>query len=478
MNIKSIVSLLVICVFCFSCTSNEQSDANKNSNMNIEFVGNYPPEETAIVTLKLEGKTLPGTPKVVDANDTTSAFFEQMGSSEEIKQMTKNIWIAALKSGDSYVIGWIVEDNKMFGYCSEPFVAKNGLDVTFSPGMPSTLEYDISKPKEGVDVVPAILVVSRKATNDGKLAVMDYITKIIEKPKVEKIEGLAQGTFQIWAQSLQAEKIIDSRKQFLYDKRFIEIEEGKSNRVEAEFPLFDTTVEDGDITINGLAYNSAGEPIAAETIKLIPIDKNAPRFDLYYPEIISDSNGHFEFKGVQPDINVLIKTVGGSTNLIPKYMAKNMNLWVELLVGKLNQQIFIDYAIPEFQVDWKDGQSGSILELFGKIAVINVWSSTYPPSMENLAKFNSLAQEYKNNENIVFVAMSTDYSRSSWENAVNKMNFEALRHCWYKIDNDLALNRPVPYSIIFDKKNIVHSEGVNLDIRAELEKVIEASKKE
>jgi len=74
--------------------------------------------------------------------------------------------------------------------------------------------------------------------------------------------------------------------------------------------------------------------------------------------------------------------------------------------------------------------------------------------------------------------MSVDYSRSNWEEALKKMNFDRLRHCWYIIDNDLALNRPIPYSIIFDKKNIVHAEGVNLDIREELKKVIETSKKE
>ena len=238
--------------------------------------------------------------------------------------MTNNIWIAALKAGDSYVIGWIADDNKMFGYCSESFVAKNGLDVTFSPGMPATLEYDISKSKEGVDVFPAIFLLSRKAVKDGKLAMIDFgVVQKIEGPKVVKIEGLAQGTFQIRAQSLQAEDNIDSRKQFLNDKRFIEIKPGKNNLIEAEFPLFDTTVEDGDLTIKGLVYNSAGEPLANETIKLIPIKVNAPRFDLYYPEFISDSNGYFEFKGVSPDINVLIKTVGGSTNLIPKDMVKN-----------------------------------------------------------------------------------------------------------------------------------------------------------
>ncbi len=471
MNIKSIVTLLLICVFCFSCTSTEKS----TENVNLKIDSKYTPEETAIVTLKLEGPTLKGTPKVVEANDTSSAFFEKIGTSEDVRKMSNNIWIAVLKSGESYVIGWIVKNNKMFGYCSEPFVAKNGLDVTFSPGMPVTLEYDISKPEEGVDVFPAILLVSRKATTNGKLAIMDFTTKIIKEPKVENIEGLARGTFQIQAQSLQAEINIDSRKVFLYDKRFIEIEQEKVQRVKAEFPLLDTTVEDGDVNIKGVAFNTAGEPLSNEIIKLIPIQDNAPRFDLYYPEVTTDAQGHFEFKGVRPDTNVLIKTVGGSTNLLPKYLTKNMNLWVEFLVGKLNQQIFADYAIPEFMVEWKDGQSESILGLFGKTAVIKTWSSSYPPSIEALSEFNSLAREYKDNENIVFVTMNVDYKRSNWDEAVKKLNYDGLRHCWYKIDNNLALNRPVPYAIIFDKKNMVHAEGVNLDIREELKKVIEAS---
>ncbi|MBN2589749.1 MAG: redoxin domain-containing protein [Sedimentisphaerales bacterium] len=479
MNIKTLVYLCLICLFCFSCTPKEKSPTN----LDIKIESKYSPEETAIVTLKLEGETLPGIPKVVAANDTTCAFFENIGSSEEVKQVpgTDNIWIAVLKSGESYVIGWIVKDNKLFGYCSDPFEAKNGLDVTFSPGMPVTLEYDISKPKEGIDVFPGVLMLSKKAMRNGKLALMDFgVVKRIEEPKVIKVEGLAKGTFQLWAQSLQAKENIDARSQFLYDKRFIEIEQGKANRLEAEFPLLDTTVEDGDVTIKGVTYNSAGEPLSNEIIKLIPINDEGPRFDLYYPEATSDSNGNFEFKGVQPDINVLIKNVGGSINLLPKYLKKDSTLWIDFIIGKLNEKIFVEYAIPDFKVHWKDGQSGSIQELWGKIAVIEAWSSSYPPSREKISKLNSLAEEYKDNEDIVFVAMSTDCNRSKWEEAVEKSGLNTLRHCIYDIDNDLAFNKPVPYAIIFDKKNIVHIEDVDMDIdiRAELEKVIEASKEE
>ena len=481
MKTKTLVSLLLICSFVFSCTPTEKSTTSINTDTKIEIPGIYPPEETAIVTLKLEGKTLPGTPKVVPADNTTLAFFEKMGTSEFVEKVsgTENIWVAAVKSGETYVIGWIVEDNKMFGYCSEPFVAKTGLDVTFSPGMPVTLEYDISKPKEGIDVFPAVLILSRKAEKDGKLATLDHIVRKIEGPKVEKIEGLAQGTFQLWVQSLKANDNRVNRKQFLDDKRFIEIEQKKVNHIEAEFPLLDTTVEDGDVTIKGIVYNSAGEPLSDETIKLIPLNDEGPRFDLYYPDANSDSSGSFEFKGVCPNINVLVKGAGGSINLAPKYLAKDSTLWLDFLLGRLNQQIFVDFAIPEFTVQWKNEESGSILELFGKTAVIYFWSSLYSPSMETLSELNSLAQEYKDNEDIVFVAVSTDYSRSNWEDAVNKSNLNELRHGWYDLEeNDIALNKPIPYFMIIDEKTILRSEGNNIDFRAELKKVIEASEEE
>jgi thiol-disulfide isomerase/thioredoxin len=130
------------------------------------------------------------------------------------------------------------------------------------------------------------------------------------------------------------------------------------------------------------------------------------------------------------------------------------------------------------KVIWDDGQSASIQELWGKIAVVKVWSSWCSASREALAEFNLLAQEYKDNEDIVFVAMSTDYSRNNWEKAVNDSGLNALRHCWYDMENKLGFNRPVPYSIIFDKKNIVHADGINVDIRSELKKVIEASKEQ
>ncbi|MBN1975704.1 MAG: thioredoxin family protein [Sedimentisphaerales bacterium] len=475
MNFRIVVSLLLICIFSFSCTSRQKSPGD----INIEIGDNVDPNTVAIVTLKLEGKTLPGTLKVVSAEDTTAAFFERIGSAEDTRKVKKDTWVTVLTSGKSYVIGWIVKDNKMFGYCSEPFVAQNGLKVSFSPGLPASLEYDLSKPEEGVNVFPVILLLSRKAVKNGEISLMSWgEPEMIEEPKVIKIDKLAQGSFQLYAQAIKGEEYLDSRMRFLYDKRFIEIEPGINNCIEAQYPVLDDTVEDGDVTIKGMAYNSAGEILPNETIRLIPLNGNNPRHDLYYPDAVTDSNGSFEFKGIRPDIAVLIKNDNASIKLPQNCMTKNASLWVDMLVGKLNMQFYAGYSVTEkIIVDWKDGRKSDLMELYDKIIVANVWSSWCEPSQKSLDELNTIAQEFKDNNDVVFAAISLDAGRTVWEDTVNKSGLNALRHCWFdREENPLAFNRTIPYSMIIDKKGIVSAEGNGIDIRAELKKAIEASK--
>ena len=114
-------------------------------------------------------------------------------------------------------------------------------------------------------------------------------------------------------------------------------------------------------------------------------------------------------------------------------------------------------------------------DMYGKTAVVDVWTSWCEPCQKSLAEFNALAQEYKDNEDVVFVAMSVEASRADWENAVNKSGLSSIRHCWYDLKNPVAFNRPIPYFMIIDKKGILRAQGDNLDIRDELKKVLEAS---
>ena len=58
--------------------------------------------------------------------------------------------------------------------------------------------------------------------------------------------------------------------------------------------------------------------------------------DLYYPETVTDSDGNFEFKGVSPDIQVLIQAAEGSIPFGQGLLTKNATLWVDFFNGKLN----------------------------------------------------------------------------------------------------------------------------------------------
>ncbi len=308
MNIRIIISLFLVCVLFMSCAP---KPASQSSGFQLNIEGDVDPNTLAIVALELEGKTLPGEPKVVSADDTSAAFLDRMGSAEYIQQVGDDEWVAVLTPDQSYVIGWITEDKKMFGYCSEPFVAKNNLEVTFSPGMPVSLEYDLTKLEDGVVVFPAYFLIYRKGHKNGNTALISWgADRSVESPEVVKVDGLAPGTYRIFAQAANAEECVGSRKRFLYDKHDIEVKRDQDNHFYAEYPLLDTKVEDGDVTIKGRAHNSVGEALANETIKLIPIDGTAKRFDLYYPDANTDANGNFEFKGIRPDTSVAVDCVG------------------------------------------------------------------------------------------------------------------------------------------------------------------------
>jgi thiol-disulfide isomerase/thioredoxin len=157
-------------------------------------------------------------------------------------------------------------------------------------------------------------------------------------------------------------------------------------------------------------------------------------------------------------------------------ITKGASLWIDFLVGVPNIRLGTNYPVPEFNIIWKTGQTGKLVDLYGKIVVVDVWASWCAPCQKSLPEFNSLAQEFKNNRDVVFIALSIDSNKTDWEKAVDKAGWDALQHGWYDRENTIAFNKPIPYSMIIDKNGILCAEGNGLDIRTELKKVIEASK--
>jgi len=472
-------SLLLISVFSLSCSTEPEPAPEPTPIPQIKIEGNFDPNSIAVVTLRLEGKTFPGTPKVVSADDAVSALFERMGVAAELRPIGDNndTWIGIFEPGDSYVIGWIVEDNEMFRYCSEPFVASHGLVVTFSPGMPVSFEYEINDIPDDVQVFPAYILLPIKTTQGGRNTFVSFgIQEKIEKPGVVRITGLAPGTYQLLAQTIDMEEYMKTRTQFLYDKREIDIKVGSKNQFKAIYPEVDTTVKEGDVTIYGILYNDVGEVQSNEPVQLIPYNDAGPLPDLYYPDAITDSDGRFEFKGVRPNMNVLVKYGWAGISLREEYMKENAAFWLDLMYTPSIIPLVVGNAVQEFVINWEDGRTGKLADFHGKIVVMSLWASWCPPSREAISELNSLASEFSDNEDIVFISLSVDPARQTWEQAMNKTNWKALRNGWFDKGQEQeppGFNRPIPYSLILDKKNILAAAGDQLDISQELKKIIE-----
>jgi len=113
MNLRTFSYLIFILIISFGCSPKPKTTPVTQDSFDFEI----DPNTMTLVTYRLTGKTLPGTPKVVPANETATALFERFGMSCNVKQIDDKTWAGPLMLGYSYVIGWITEDKKLFGYC-------------------------------------------------------------------------------------------------------------------------------------------------------------------------------------------------------------------------------------------------------------------------------------------------------------------------------------------------------------------------
>jgi len=372
--------------------------------------------------------------------------------------------------------GWFGKASKMFGYCSEPFTARQGLTVSFSPGMPATFEYNLSDPPSNVQVIPADVFLHIKTITKGKVSFLSWGgNKQIEKPGVIRIGGLAAGTYQISAQTCDSPKYTQSRTPFLYDRRQVEIKSGVINRFEPVYPELDTTVEKDDVTIRGVLYGPGGMPAANKEVQLTPQNHSGTIPNLFYPASTTDPNGRFEFVGVRPDIAVVLRCDDATALLANESLRQDSSVYTDLVLGSKTMPLKTDVSIPDIFVDWKKGDSGKLTDLIGKIVVVDLWATWCAPCKKALPELNSLAAEFSRGDGVVFIALSNDSDRAVWERMVEKSDWNALRHAWFdQKKNSFAFNRPVPYTFIIDKNGVLRAAGNGLNIRRELERIVEA----
>ena len=437
------------------------------------------------VALKLEGKTVPGKPKVVPAENTFDALHEKTsGTPLDLKKNSENTWVCYAEEGRKYVIGWIAKKGwfakktRMFGYCSEPFTAREGLTVKFSPGMPATFEYDLRNPPKGVKATPVEVLLLREIIKNGKHTFLSWGGRQeIRRPGILRITGLATGTYMISARTVDKKnQLINSRTPVLYEDREVEIKPGSANRFDPNYPEIDSTVEKGDVTIRGTLYGADKNPLTNKTVKVIPLGKNGFDLSLYYPASTTDSDGKFEFVGIRPNTMVYVSSENTSIFLNTKSLTEGSSVSADIILGLKKLPVVIGQPIQEMMIDWKEGGTGKLSDLTGKTVVVDVWATWCAPCIRALPELNSLAAEFSKSSDIVFVVLSTDSDRAIWEKTVDQSGWNAVRHGWLDPKkNTFVFEKPIPYSMIIDKNGIIAAEGNGLNIRFELDKLAKTS---
>jgi thiol-disulfide isomerase/thioredoxin len=475
--LRQSLSIIIVCLLTACELTNTQHIAYA------EKVTNATTDNGSVVevTLKLEGKTVPGKPKVVSAENTSDALFEKTsGTPLDLKKTAESTWMCYAVEGQEYVIGWIAEKgwfgkrSRMFGYCSEPFTAREGLTVKFSPGMPATFEYDLRNPPEGVKATPAKVLLLREIIEDGKRFFLSWGGRQeIIRPGILRITGLAAGTYKISARTSDS---MDFLKPVLCENREVEIKPGSANRFEPNYPEIDSTVEKGDVTIRGTLYGPDRKPLANKTVHVFALGKYGFSRCLYYPASKTDSKGRFEFVGIRPNSLVYVSYENTSICLGEQSLTENASVSADIVVGLKKMPVVIGKPMQEIIIDWKEGNTGRLSDLAGKIVVLDVWATWCAPCIRELPKLNSLAAEFSSDSDFVFVALSIDNDEAVWEKMVDKANWNEFKHG--RLDrkkNSFVFNQPIPYSMIIDKNGILCAEGNSLNIRLELEKLAKTS---
>jgi thiol-disulfide isomerase/thioredoxin len=77
----------------------------------------------------------------------------------------------------------------------------------------------------------------------------------------------------------------------------------------------------------------------------------------------------------------------------------------------------------------KDGKQIALSDFKGKLVYIDIWATWCGPCKQELPHLKKLEQEYRNNQNIVFLSVATDMSkdRQKWQNYLVKEDLQGIQ---------------------------------------------------
>jgi thiol-disulfide isomerase/thioredoxin len=185
---------------------------------------------------------------------------------------------------------------------------------------------------------------------------------------------------------------------------------------------------------------------------------------------------HLSIRGWNPELDkIIVSTIEKTSN--PE--AKQSLIDLREKYSKISKNT----VAPDFSIPDASGKMVKLSDFRGKIVAIDVWATWCVPCMHSLPYFLNLRDKYKDNQNIVFMSISTDndQSKSKWLKFLKSKNMNGVDlHAGDKSASSFekAYNiTGIPRYILIDANGKIIEDHAVAASEPEYEKLIETALK-
>ena len=111
---------------------------------------------------------------------------------------------------------------------------------------------------------------------------------------------------------------------------------------------------------------------------------------------------------------------------------------------------------PWFSAELVDGSTFEMADLQGKVILINFWATWCPPCVGEMPAFEDLYADYKDNEDVVIVAVDVEENKKTVDAFVNENGYTFP--IAYDEEGNIGLQYPtggIPYTVIVGKDGTI-----------------------
>ncbi len=434
------------------------------------------------VILERHGPALDLSPVVVRQAKAWVAVSKRSSYPVVVEEIAVGKWKCILEEDISYVIGYPEAHHKeelrkpqndrrdvFRGFVSEPFVAQTGKKVTFTPGLPCKVTADFSNVPKTSPIFPCTIDLYRKTKLDEckqDARVLPYNIKL-HAPQSLTWNRVAPGAYYV--RIFVTNRIYGTRDSFGEIHYPITLASGEKQSLLIDVLKVDQEVLPGDIAVSGYLKDSQDEPIVNCKMVLVPVLGDRQFGLVSYPAVRTNKEGFFQFDGVTPKCryNIGFERTNGSFG---SYSVNPKVLGVEDYVFNINDfttnATAETFTLDKFIFESKNKKQISIKDFKGKIVVVDFWATWCSPCIRDMPAYLSLAEKLKDNDKIVFLAISVDSERILWKKMIEEKPWQILKHGWFNpVTNHGQLKKPIPYKVVYDTAGHIlgQGKGINLE---------------